>query len=165
MTRMSTRTIATLLAASLLLGAACESGPDPAATTGRDQQPAIDIPPPGQTFEIPSRVASIPAIRCKVIAQGSGLTARDGDTVAVHYTGMLEDGTRFDSSRGNVPYEFPLGQGAVIRGWDMIVARMRVGDRWMATVPPQLAYDEAGSPPVIPPNATLTFDMELVRVR
>ena len=110
-------------------------------------------------------MASIPAIQVEVIEKGDGMHARNGDTVAVHYTGTLEDGKQFDSSRGAVPFEFPLGQGAVIRGWDMIVARMRVGDRWRATIPPQLAYDRVGVPPVIPPNATLIFDMELVRVR
>lgn len=162
---MRTRSTALLLAGVLVLTAACTADSD-GRVPGTSKSPApIEIPPPGGAFAIPSRAASIPPIQVKVVARGDGLAARDGDTVAVHYTGTLADGSQFDSSRGSVPFEFALGQGNVIRGWDMVVARMRVGDRWIAEIPPQLAYDAAGYPPVIPPNATLTFDMELVRVR
>jgi len=162
---MRTRSIALLLSGALFLAAACTADSD-GRTAGTSKSPApIEIPPPGGTFTIPSRAASIPPIHVKVVAQGDGLAARDGDTVAVHYTGTLADGSQFDTSRGNVPFEFALGQGHVIRGWDIVVGRMRVGDHWIAEIPPQLAYDAAGYPPVIPPNATLTFDMELVRVR
>jgi hypothetical protein len=161
-----THRLATLLLvlAAALTAPACTADSDGSGSGGRDTS-AADVPGPGGTFKIPSRVASIPPIEVEVLARGEGLQARVGDTAAVHYTGTLTDGSQFDTSRGDVPFEFPLGQGAVIRGWDMVVAKMRVGDHWRVQIPPQLAYGEVGSPPVIPPNATLIFDMELMRVR
>ena len=96
---------------------------------------------------------------------GSGPVAQAGDTVRVHYTGRLEDGTKFDSSldRGE-PLEFPLGSGWVIAGWDEGVAGMQVGGKRRLTIPPDLGYGPAGSPPTIPPNATLIFDVELMEI-
>ncbi|MEM7334287.1 MAG: FKBP-type peptidyl-prolyl cis-trans isomerase [Chloroflexota bacterium] len=96
---------------------------------------------------------------------GDGDTPQPGDIVAVHYTGTLEDGTEFDSSltRGE-PIEFPLGQGSVIPGWDEGIGMMQVGDKARLTIPPGLAYGEAGAGNVIPPNATLIFEVELVSI-
>jgi len=89
--------------------------------------------------------------------EGSGQPAEKGKMVSVHYTGTLENGQKFDSSRDRgQPIEFPLGVGYVIPGWDQGIAQMRVGDK---------AYGEAGVPGVIPPNATLIFDVELMDVR
>ena len=97
---------------------------------------------------------------------GTGPGPQTGQTAVVHYTGTLTNGTEFDSSRRRGrPFEFPLGRGAVIRGWDEGVATMKVGGRRRLTVPPALGYGERGSPPAIPPNATLVFDVELVGVR
>ena len=100
------------------------------------------------------------------IKVGSGPMAESGQTVAVHYTGWLTDGTKFDSSldRGQ-PITFPLGTGAVIRGWDEGLKGMRVGGKRKLTIPSALAYGPEGRPPVIPPDATLVFDVELMDVK
>lgn len=82
--------------------------------------------------------------------------------MTVHYTGTLEDGTQFDSSRGRGEFKFTLGQGQVIKGWDEGVKTMKKGERAMFTLTSEYAYGEAGSPPKIPPNATLIFDIELL---
>ena len=96
---------------------------------------------------------------------GTGTEARAGHQVSVHYTGWLKDGTKFDSShdRGR-PFTFPLGRGRVIKGWDLGVAGMRVGGKRRLTISPQLAYGSRGAGDVIPPNATLIFEVELLGV-
>lgn len=96
---------------------------------------------------------------------GSGAAAKAGDRVQVHYTGRLENGSVFDSSRTrNQPFEFQLGVGQVIRGWDEGVAGMRVGDKRQLTIPSDLGYGSRGAGGVIPPNATLIFDVELLKI-
>jgi FKBP-type peptidyl-prolyl cis-trans isomerase FkpA len=99
------------------------------------------------------------------IAEGTGEPARSGDRVAVHYTGWLTDGTKFDSSldRGK-PFSFQLGAREVIRGWDLGVAGMKVGGRRKLTIAPELGYGPRGAGGVIPPNATLVFEVELLRI-
>ena len=96
---------------------------------------------------------------------GTGATAVAGKKVSVHYTGWLVDGTRFDSSkdRGD-PFIFPLGKGHVIKGWDEGVAGMKVGGKRKLIVPAQLGYGSRGAGGVIPPNATLVFEVELLEV-
>jgi FKBP-type peptidyl-prolyl cis-trans isomerase len=97
---------------------------------------------------------------------GTGAEAHKGKTVAVHYTGWLLDGTKFDSSRDrNQPFSFPLGQGQVIKGWDEGVAGMKVGGKRTLVIPPDLGYGARGAGGVIPPNATLKFEVELLDVR
>ncbi|MBW7860408.1 MAG: FKBP-type peptidyl-prolyl cis-trans isomerase [Rhodocyclaceae bacterium] len=96
---------------------------------------------------------------------GAGATAEAGRLVSVHYTGWLTDGRKFDSSKDrNDPFQFPLGAGHVIRGWDQGVQGMREGGRRKLTIPPALGYGARGAGGVIPPNATLVFEVELLKV-
>lgn len=99
------------------------------------------------------------------LATGDGALARSGDEVTVHYTGWLQSGRKFDSSvdRGE-PFSFSLGRGNVIAGWDEGVAGMKVGGRRKLTIPPDLGYGPYGAGNVIPPNATLVFEVELLEV-
>ncbi|KAI4374419.1 hypothetical protein MLD38_012416 [Melastoma candidum] len=104
-------------------------------------------------------------LKKKLIKEGEGWeTPENGDEVEVHYTGTLLDGTKFDSSRDRgTPFKFTLGQGQVIKGWDQGIKTMKKGENAVFTIPPGLAYGESGSPPTIPPNATLQFDVELLK--
>jgi peptidylprolyl isomerase len=97
---------------------------------------------------------------------GTGQTPQTGQTVTVHYTGTLTDGSKFDSSldRGQ-PFKFSIGTGQVIKGWDEGVGSMKVGGKRELVIPPDLAYGAAGAGGVIPPNATLKFEVELLGVR
>src|SRR5438309_10862134 len=99
------------------------------------------------------------------ITVGSGPEAAAGQNVTVHYTGWLTNGTKFDSSKDrNDPFRFGLGQGQVIRGWDEGVQGMKVGGKRKLTIPPQLGYGARGAGGAIPPNATLVFEVELLKV-
>src|SRR4051812_4411670 len=105
-------------------------------------------------------------LQIEKITSGTGQEAKTGDRVQVHYTGWLTNGKKFDSSvdRGQ-PFEFVLGRGQVIKGWDEGVATMRVGDKVKLTIPPELGYGTRGAGNVIPPGATLIFEVELLAIR
>jgi FKBP-type peptidyl-prolyl cis-trans isomerase FkpA len=97
---------------------------------------------------------------------GAGAEAKTGDHVVVHYTGWLTNGSKFDSSKDrNDPFDFPLGQRQVISGWDEGVQGMQVGGTRKLTIPPQLGYGARGAGGVIPPNATLVFEVELLAIQ
>jgi FKBP-type peptidyl-prolyl cis-trans isomerase len=100
------------------------------------------------------------------LKEGTGDAAKSGDTVEVHYTGWLKDGTKFDSSKDrDKAFEFELGAGRVIKGWDEGVAGMKVGGKRKLIIPPELGYGKRGAGNVIPPNAELTFEVELLKIK
>jgi FKBP-type peptidyl-prolyl cis-trans isomerase len=108
----------------------------------------------------------IQGMKIETLKEGTGESAKNGDTVSVHYTGTLENGTKFDSSvdRGT-PFSFTLGVGQVIQGWDLGVAGMKVGEKRKLTIPSELAYGDTGTPGgPIPPKATLIFEVELLGI-
>jgi FKBP-type peptidyl-prolyl cis-trans isomerase FkpA len=105
-------------------------------------------------------------LKIEKLTAGSGAPARKGRTVSVHYTGWLSSGEKFDSSVDRrEPFDFVLGAGQVIAGWDQGVATLVVGDKVRLTIPPELGYGAGGYPGAIPPNATLVFEVELLAVR
>jgi peptidylprolyl isomerase len=126
---------------------AMNTGSDSEQTTGND------------TVTTPS------GLKYVEIKEGDGATPKTGQTVVVHYTGTLENGTKFDSSRDrNQPFSFKLGVGQVIKGWDEGLSTMKVGGRRQLIIPPELGYGARGAGGVIPPNAKLIFDVELLRI-
>lgn len=118
----------------------------------------------GGELNAPKERTSASGLRITDLVVGDGAEATTGQTVVVNYRGTLANGTEFDSSYGRGPFPFPLGAGRVIQGWDEGVAGMKVGGKRKLVIPPDLAYGERGAGGVIPPNATLTFEVELVRI-
>jgi len=125
-------------------------------------QPAPDEPAAGAGEAVETTASGLQYV---VVEEGAGEQAVPGDIVQVHYTGRLEDGVQFDSSHDRgAPFTFKLGAGRVIPGWDEGIALMKVGGKSKLIIPPHLGYGEQGSGNVIPPNATLYFDVELVNI-
>ena len=137
--------------------------PEPAKAPAESPTPeaATKTAPAG-----PKTIATSSGLKYQDLVVGKGSLPTAGKRVRVHYTGWLTDGTKFDSSVDrNTPFDFALGRGEVIPGWDEGVASMRVGGKRKLTIPPQLAYGSRGAGGVIPPNATLVFEVELLAVQ
>ncbi|HVR97948.1 MAG TPA: FKBP-type peptidyl-prolyl cis-trans isomerase [Thermoanaerobaculia bacterium] len=146
-------------AALLLLFAACAGKTDKGAGEGAGAG--------ADTFAMPSNLQGNPSgLQYAIDKPGTGAQPQAGQTVSVHYTGWLTDGTKFDSSRDRgEPFEFALGQGQVIQGWDEGVAAMKIGETRTLVIPPGLGYGDQGAGGVIPPNVTLVFKVELLDAR
>ncbi len=113
-----------------------------------------------------SIVTTESGLKYEDLTEGTGTEAQAGKTVSVHYTGWLTDGQKFDSSKDRgQPFEFPVGAGRVIKGWDEGVQGMKIGGVRKLTIPASLGYGARGAGGVIPPNATLVFEVELLGVR
>ena len=165
---MTFRNATIAITAAVVAVAVCTAlwAQDSATTKPADAAPATQgaaTAPVGEKVVTPSGLTII------TVAKGDG-GAKAGDTVWVHYTGKLADGKKFDSSKDHLEtqqsgIEFALGAGNVIKGWDEGVVGMKIGEKRTLIIPPQLGYGERGAGGVIPPNATLTFDIELMGVR
>ena len=127
-------------------------------------------PEPGQKPGVQNQQTNpttydIQGMKVEILQQGTGAAAKSGDKVTVNYVGTLQDGTKFDSSidRGT-PFQFTLGQNSVIQGWELGVTGMKIGEKRKLTIPPELAYGAQGVGSTIPPNATLTFEVDLLGI-
>jgi FKBP-type peptidyl-prolyl cis-trans isomerase FkpA len=151
------RAIYSLALCLVVLASACtkQNGPDSNAPAA--SQPAIVAPAQAG--------AAVTELRMEDSKIGTGALAKSGNLVSIHYTGWLADGKRFVSSRDrNEPFNFVLGAGQVIKGWDQGVTGMKVGGVRKLTVPPKLGYGGLGEGGAVPPNATLVFEVELLSV-
>ncbi len=163
-----------LLLPTLSLASSCQDKVPEPESRPRPTKAPVETPPSASAPEKPAApdVSSadggsdkVDKLKTEDTKVGKGPAAKKGDTVKVHYTGTLMDGTKFDSSRDRGdPFSFTLGQGMVIKGWDEGVPGMKKGGKRKLTIPSGMAYGTRGSPPKIPPNADLKFDVELVEI-
>jgi FKBP-type peptidyl-prolyl cis-trans isomerase FkpA len=164
--------LATTAALAALVMAACSRSEKPASVAA--PAPAAEVAAADTTTAAPASTptgSEMMDLQKTELAPGTGAEIKSGQTALVHYTGWLYDaaapdnkGKQFDSSVGGEPFEFPLGAGRVIAGWDQGVVGMKVGGKRRLVIPPVMGYGERGAGGVIPPNATLVFDVELVEI-
>ena len=152
---MNTKTIIIILGAIVVVAVAIY------ATQNNDIKQ-----PPQNMNGFDKLTTSNQGVEIEILKEGTGTAAKNGDAVSVHYVGTLENGVKFDSSVDrNVPFEFTLGAGQVIPGWDVGVEGMKIGEKRKLVIPSSLAYGERGAGGVIPPNATLVFEVELLGIK
>jgi len=131
----------------------------------QNQQPKEKPATPNPTNSQVSASYDIQGMTVDILKQGTGEGAKVGDNIVVNYVGTLTDGTKFDSSIDrNQPFPYTLGQGQVIKGWELGLLGMKVGEKRKLTIPPELAYGPNGRPPVIPANATLIFEIDMLSI-
>lgn len=161
-TQVTGKTNEAIAAPSTPSSLSTEAAPAPTLVAQTPSTEASDL----MTTEENQEVVTTPSgLQYVELEEGTGATPQAGQTVVVHYTGTLTDGTKFDSSLDrNRPFSFQLGQGRVIRGWDEGISTMQVGGKRRLIIPPDLGYGARGAGGVIPPNATLIFDVELLRI-
>ena len=148
---------------TLLLPLAIESQAAIVAANTFDRQPPSNAI--SRATKSAKMVTTPSGLKYTILKTGKGVTPKKGQTVFVHYTGTLTNGKKFDSSRDKgQPFSFKVGTGQVIPGWDEALSKMKVGERRKLTIPPNLGYGAAGAGGVIPPNATLIFDVELLKL-
>ena len=164
---MNLRLLAVALALSFMSFMACSGKTDEstAPSSTASNTAAVEQGAGSDTFAMPASLQTTPSgLQYAIDQPGTGPKPQARQTVTVHYTGWLTDGTKFDSSRDRgEPFPFAIGQGEVIQGWDEGVADMQVGEKRTLVIPPALGYGEQGSG-AIPPNATLVFKVELLGV-
>jgi len=155
-----------LLAGSASSGSGALSATAVASEAGKAMEPSKDAPGKDAAKDAAGKEIVTPSgLKYTDLKMGAGAEAKAGDAVQVHYTGWLVDGTKFDSSRdSNRPFRFKLGAGQVIKGWDEGVAGMRVGGKRKLIIPAELGYGRQGAGSVIPPGATLVFEVELLGI-
>jgi peptidylprolyl isomerase len=170
---------ALLLCTAILVAAQLNSKPVDVSAGALNSTPSLErtAPQPTSTERLTAMtnsdyiassdyVTTPSGLKYRDITEGTGESPKNGQTVKVHYTGTLQDGTKFDSSRDRgQPFEFPIGLGRVIKGWDEGVLTMKIGGRRELVIPPDLGYGSRGAGGVIPPNATLIFDVELLGLK
>ena len=153
-----------LLMVAIFVLAACGGGDDGESETGGS---STEETAAAGSEDCPTDTTTTDSgLQIKEIECGEGEEAQKGDTLEVHYEGRLEDGTKFDASRDHgSTFEFQVGAGQVIQGWDEGLIGMKIGGKRELTIPPDLGYGAAGAPPAIPPNSTLIFEIELVDIK